>query len=329
MAGFAGDEENRVFRRGADFVADFATGAVIGIHAGFSQFHGDGPTHRAALGTNRTERTLHGLVLLGGRSSRMGTDKAALLHPDGRPLARRTHDLLVEAGCESVVLSLRCDQELPAGFDLRSDLAIIRDPAGQSQGPLAGMLAAMKGMPQSDWLVLACDLPRLDLETLLHLVGSRQSNDIFLSYRSEFDGLPEPLCAFYAAEALPILEQFQAEGVRCPRKVLIRNHCRLLDAVTRAPSTTPTLPTNGNPPSPHDLSSQLLRPARRTPGPRRGTNRIHGCKPAALYQKLDALHRIGLDISDLRAAVNDEFVSWDHPLNDGDRIAFLPPMSGG
>ena len=45
-----------------------------------------------------------GLVLAGGRSSRMGTDKAALLHPDGRPLARRCHDLLHAAGCRRVAL---------------------------------------------------------------------------------------------------------------------------------------------------------------------------------------------------------------------------------
>lgn len=51
--------------------------------------------------------------------------------------------------------------------------------------------------------------------------------------------------------------------------------------------------------------------------------------PAALYAWLDAEHRLGLAVSDLRAAVNDEFVPWDHPLKDGDRIAFLPPMSGG
>jgi molybdopterin synthase sulfur carrier subunit len=51
--------------------------------------------------------------------------------------------------------------------------------------------------------------------------------------------------------------------------------------------------------------------------------------PRALYQEIDARHRLGLTVSDMRAAVNDEFVSWDHPLAAGDRVAFLPPMSGG
>ena len=46
---------------------------------------------------------------------------------------------------------------------------------------------------------------------------------------------------------------------------------------------------------------------------------------AVLYAEL----ALGVSISGLRAAVNDEFVPWDHPLNDGDRVALLPPMSGG
>ena len=111
-------------------------------------------------------------------------------------------------------------------------MRVIRDPEGGSEGPLAGILAAMRSAPGADWLVLACDLPRLDVETLSHLVSSRLPGERFLSYRSEFDGLPEPLCAFYAAEALPVLEQCQADGIRCPRKVLIRDDCRLLDPVT-------------------------------------------------------------------------------------------------
>ncbi len=177
----------------------------------------------------KNERTLHGLVLAGGRSSRMGRDKATLIHPDGRPLARRCCDLLREAGCESVVLSLRHDQEIPAGLD---ELEIVRDPAGASHGPMAGIVSGMQLHPDSDWLVLACDLPRLDLQTLENLISSKHAGESFLAYRSESDGLPEPLCALYAAGSLSMLEQAVADDFRCPRKILIRNDCRLLDPVT-------------------------------------------------------------------------------------------------
>jgi molybdopterin converting factor small subunit len=51
--------------------------------------------------------------------------------------------------------------------------------------------------------------------------------------------------------------------------------------------------------------------------------------PAALYQDLLKNYPLGLSQNNLRAAVNDEIVSWDHPLTDKDNIAFLPPMSGG
>lgn len=176
-----------------------------------------------------SSRSLYGLVLAGGRSSRMGTDKAALMHPDGRTLARRTHDLLVDAGCAEVMLSLRHDQPIPTGFYDKAGLAVVRDPEEGSAGPLAGIVAAMSLRPDADWLVLACDLPRLDLKTLRHLNSSILPDEMFLSYRSEFDGLPEPLCAIYAPAALPLLRDTE---FRCPRKVLIRHGCRLLDPVT-------------------------------------------------------------------------------------------------
>ncbi len=176
-----------------------------------------------------TQLTLRGLVLAGGRSTRMGRDKAALVHPDGRTLARRCHDLLSEAGCESVVISIRHDQEIPAGLE---GLEVIRDPAGGSLGPIIGMVSGMKLHPDADWLVVACDLPRLDLLTLTHLVASKLTDEHFLAYRSEFDGLPEPLCTLYSSAALPVLQQAQAADFRCPRKILLRGDCRLLEPVT-------------------------------------------------------------------------------------------------
>ena len=175
---------------------------------------------------------LCGLVLAGGRSSRMGTDKASLLHADGRALAQRTYDLLVEAGCEFVVLSLRAGQELPSGFSNTSAPCIIRDPEGASAGPLTGMLAAMHGRPAANWIVVACDLPRLDVATLRALSDAAQPGEPFVAYRSEHDGLPEPLCALYAPAALTLLETATTAAMRCPRKILISHNCRLLDPVS-------------------------------------------------------------------------------------------------
>lgn len=51
--------------------------------------------------------------------------------------------------------------------------------------------------------------------------------------------------------------------------------------------------------------------------------------PSELYRELDATYQLGLTLENFRVAVNDEFAAWNHPLAAGDRIALLPPMSGG
>ena len=51
--------------------------------------------------------------------------------------------------------------------------------------------------------------------------------------------------------------------------------------------------------------------------------------PAELYRELCETYPLGLTMRDVRVAVNDEFAPWARPLEIGDRIAFLPPMSGG
>lgn len=172
---------------------------------------------------------LCGLVLAGGRSSRMGVDKATLVHPDGRSLVTRCHDLLHDAGCGHIVISLRHDQEIPAGLD---EAEIVRDPEGTDGGPMVGIITGMRLRPDDDWLVLACDLPRLDVETLKNLIVSILPEEKFLAYASESDDQPEPLCAFYSHAALPILEQAHSEHFSSPRKILMRHGCRLLEAVT-------------------------------------------------------------------------------------------------
>ena len=50
---------------------------------------------------------------------------------------------------------------------------------------------------------------------------------------------------------------------------------------------------------------------------------------AELYEDLSHRHGFSLDRDRLKAVVNEEFVSWDHQLRDGDTIVFIPPVAGG
>ena len=51
--------------------------------------------------------------------------------------------------------------------------------------------------------------------------------------------------------------------------------------------------------------------------------------PAVLYEEVRQLHEFTLERARLRVAVNGRIVAWDHRLQDGDEIVFLPPVSGG
>ena len=164
---------------------------------------------------------LKGLVLAGGKGRRMGCEKASILHADGRSFARRTADLLAEVGCDEVVISLRDGQVAP---DDVSGMKVVRD---EGDGPLGGMLAGVETCPDADWLVVACDLPELDVETLRGLLGYGER---FVVYRSEHDGGTEPLCGFYGAGAAGVLREAMDAGVRSPRRVLAANGAKVLEA---------------------------------------------------------------------------------------------------
>lgn len=166
---------------------------------------------------------LFGLVLAGGRSTRMGRDKAALAWR-GRPALDRAFELL-SACTASAFVSLRPDQ---AGDPLRAALPHIVDGEAGS-GPIAGILAAQAAHPQAAWLVLACDLPFVDGPTLEHLLARRDPTSVATAYRSAHDGLPEPLCAIWEpASHAPLLE-FIAAGRHCPRKFLIQSQATLVE----------------------------------------------------------------------------------------------------
>lgn len=167
---------------------------------------------------------LLGLVLAGGRSRRMQADKAALCF--GRRPQLEEAFALVAKVTEGAFISVRADQ---ADEPLRARFPRIVDgPLGQ--GPIAGIVAAQARHLQAAWLVLACDLPYLDAATLGELLAGRDPARIATAFRSAGDGLPEPLCAIYEpASRAPILGYIAAGGA-CPRKFLLAQEPRLLDA---------------------------------------------------------------------------------------------------
>lgn len=190
---------------------------------------------------------VYGLVLAGGKSRRMGRDKALLIR-DGKSQLSHMVSLL-DAVVDRVFVSTRDDQ---TGDAERSRFNLIVDRY-DDMGPVAGILTALQEYPQVDWLVVACDLPNIDDSTLRFLLKNVSDIQPFTAFSSSHDGLPEPLCAVYKAGSDQVLREFIDDGVNCPRKILIRSETCLLE------QPNPSSLDNVN--TPDDLEHSVLEAA--------------------------------------------------------------------
>ena len=166
---------------------------------------------------------LRGLVLAGGLSQRMRTDKSRLrYHAD----EQRTHAAaLLGAVCQDVHISGRPEQLL----DLPAHLSALPDQF-LGLGPVGGLLTAFQTDPNAAWLVLACDLPFLTADTLDFLVRHRQPGRAATAFQSPENEFPEPLITIWEPRSYGTLLRFLSLGYSCPRKTLINSDIELLQA---------------------------------------------------------------------------------------------------
>ncbi|MDJ0919142.1 MAG: molybdenum cofactor guanylyltransferase [Woeseiaceae bacterium] len=174
-----------------------------------------------------SERSIYGLVLAGGKSRRMGVDKALLVHDGESQLARTV--AMVDGVAERTFVSTRAEQ---SDEPERAKFEQIIDQY-DDMGPVAGVLSAMDAHPDVDWLVVACDLPNISPRTLSVLLAERGGGKPFIAYRSLHNELPEPLCAIYSEGSNAIVRDFAERGVRCPRKIMINSDTHLIDQPER------------------------------------------------------------------------------------------------
>ncbi len=190
------------------------------------------------------ETPVFGLVLAGGKSRRMGHDKA-LLDRNGQSQLAYVVDL-VGACVDKVFVSTTPDQQ-DEGERARYDQVVDQF---ENIGPVAGILSALYAYTDVDWLVVACDLPNLDRPTIEYLLAQGAGPQPFTAYRSSHDNLPEPLCAVYHSGCTEIVQRFVDDGINCPRKILIRSSTLLID------QPDPRALDNVN--TPDDLQSSVL-----------------------------------------------------------------------
>lgn len=166
---------------------------------------------------------INGLVLAGGKSSRMGTAKEKIQW-HGKEQQYEMADLLARF-CDEVFISCRPDQL----ENIDADYSVLPDVFTE-MGPVGGILSAFHYRKDAAWLVVACDLPLLDEKALELLVRSRNPEKMATVYESPLDGGPEPLAALWEPQSFPLLVDFLETGSRSPRKWMLNSDVYLVKA---------------------------------------------------------------------------------------------------
>ena len=146
-----------------------------------------------------------GYVLVGGNSSRMGRNKA-LLPYHGITLAESVAEVVRAAAGTAALVGGR-PHDAPSGIGFVPDLY-------PGEGPLGGILSALRSST-ADWnLMVACDMPDLEANFLRQLLDAADSCGAVALVPAGPSGRLEPLCAAYHRKALGGLEAAFARGVR-------------------------------------------------------------------------------------------------------------------
>lgn len=188
---------------------------------------------------------LNGLVLAGGKSQRMGFDKGTVSW-FGKEQRYYMADVL-RPFCREVFISCREDQK----SNIDTHYNVLPDTF-TGLGPYGAILSAFREQPDSAWVVIACDLPLLDTETIGYLISQRDVSKIATAFNSPHDEFPEPLITVWEPKSYAVLLSFLSQGYSCPRKALINSDVNLLNA------PDPNALTNVNTPEELDKVKRVI-----------------------------------------------------------------------
>lgn len=174
-----------------------------------------------------------GLVLVGGKSTRMGTDKSELNY-FGKPQKEIAKELLENNNLETFYSVRLFDSA--QGDSQHSN--VISSEVEKSQeipdvfynlGPFGGICSAFQKDPNSAWLVLATDVPFVNDDIIQLLLKHRNSSKAATAIKGKNKEFAEPLITIYEPKAYPILLQYLAQGYSCPRKMLINSDVEIVE----------------------------------------------------------------------------------------------------
>jgi len=164
-----------------------------------------------------TYASVKGLVLVGGKSSRMGTDKSELNY-HGKPQKEFAKELLESQGIEtfySVAEDQGNAEEIPDSFP--------------NLGPFGGICSAFQKDSNVAWFVLAIDLPFVNESLIKLLLKKRNPMKVATTVKGKSKSFPEPLLTIYEPKAYLLFLQYLTEGNASPRKLLMSSDVEIVE----------------------------------------------------------------------------------------------------
>ncbi len=158
-------------------------------------------------------------LLVGGRSSRMGRDKA-LIEFSGAPMAAHVAAALSAHSRERFLLGVSPGPRLDSLSRVMPGAPwnFLPDATGLA-GPMAGILAGLRARPDARWLIAACDQPHLTRDALRWLLDAAEAAEARALFVRDEAAHIQPLPGVFGPDLLPFAESLVVSGRRAPREL--------------------------------------------------------------------------------------------------------------
>lgn len=145
-------------------------------------------------------RNFAGIILAGGKSTRMGRDKSFILF-SGKPLIETVMEKMAVLFREIVIITNT--PYLYHGYGVKIYSDIFKDA-----GPLGGIYTGLVCSKKRYNFFTGCDMPFINYELVKYMAGVVDGNDIVIP---EYNGRYEPLCAIYSRDCIKVIEENLSE----------------------------------------------------------------------------------------------------------------------
>ncbi len=159
-----------------------------------------------------------GIVLAGGLSSRMGTDKGLLLYK-GKRMVEYAIDIL-KLHCNEILISTNNSAYKDLGYPLIPDTY-------KNKGPLGGIHAALRASKNRYNLFLSCDMPHINTEAIEVLIQNINPNVWGLI--PKYGETIEPMCGIYSQQLITEIEERLQQGNLKLRQFILEQPIEFVD----------------------------------------------------------------------------------------------------